>query len=666
MKKAILTVLAMLMLIIPAYAAEGDPSIQQEQDKEPVIVASLEELQAAVDVAEDGDTIYISGCIYISGELQTDKDITLTRTDIFCTGNLFIMYDDSLIDGFTIVEKSGTDVTINVDTSPAGMAYVQNCDFNGNDDKNSAFVYNYGSNITVSDCSFVGNKEVAIQCAQYSTSKFVRCLFSENKNGAVYNDNGTVELNDCTITDNYTRTNGIICVRGKTKLINCIIENNHRYNEETGLDIFSYYNGILTIIDENNARGYYYDCLTSNKIDLPLINCDERMMLIYIKENMDSGDNSSDKDISSEQQPQEPGDQIGNDGTKGEEQPPQEPTQPPKDDGEGNTTDTPSKEPEQPTEPPQDDNTDDALDEGQDTPQPPQSDSKNESDENPEQSVNPPQEQTQPEDGENEDDPADDPSDSTKTPVEPSQDTSDQDKDNPSDNPDSTPDTPQKPFDSNNGEDDSSTPSTDYRPSHRPSRPSTSDTTPAETDQPQEKPNNNDIPAPKEQQLACNGAVIDTSRTVVLLGYGDGLLHEDDPLTRAQLATIIYRLLDDDSIASYSNAKLAFVDVAADAWYAPYVKIIQAAKIVNGIGDGKYDPNGLVCWNQILTILTRFVEPQECELQHIQYDGWATQAIQTAVALDWIKDRADFDPDAVIGRGELAELINSVLELYRI
>lgn len=159
--------------------------------------------------------------------------------------------------------------------------------------------------------------------------------------------------------------------------------------------------------------------------------------------------------------------------------------------------------------------------------------------------------------------------------------------------------------------------------------------------------------------------MIDTSRTVVLLGYGDGLTHEDDPLTRAQLATIIYRLLDDDAITKYRNAELAFTDVAADAWYAPYVRVIQAAKIVNGVGGGKYDSNGTVTWAQIITILTRFVEPQEYTLQHIQYHGWAVQAIQTAVANGWIKDRADFNPDSVIGRGELTQLINGVLALYR-
>ena len=104
---------------------------------------------------------------------------------------------------------------------------------------------------------------------------------------------------------------------------------------------------------------------------------------------------------------------------------------------------------------------------------------------------------------------------------------------------------------------------------------------------------------------------------------------------------------------------------AAEAWYAPYVSVIQAAGIVNGVGDGKNDPNDTVTWAQIITILTRFVELQKCTLQHIQYGGWAVQAIQTAVARGGIEDRADFAPDASISRGQLEQLINNVLALYR-
>lgn len=83
MKKAILIVLMALMLVIPAYAAEGDPATDQsiQQEQEPVVVATLEELQTAIDVAEDGDTIILSNKIILNNvSLICKKDITIKGT----------------------------------------------------------------------------------------------------------------------------------------------------------------------------------------------------------------------------------------------------------------------------------------------------------------------------------------------------------------------------------------------------------------------------------------------------------------------------------------------------------------------------------------------------------------------------------------------------------
>ena len=165
--------------------------------------------------------------------------------------------------------------------------------------------------------------------------------------------------------------------------------------------------------------------------------------------------------------------------------------------------------------------------------------------------------------------------------------------------------------------------------------------------------------------LVCGNAVIDLSRSVVLQGYGDGLLHLEDSLTRAQMATILYRLLDEKSIAEYEAAEAAFTDVPADMWCSRYVSTIAKAGIVAGVGNGCFYPNGKLTWAQILTVLSRFTEPKACALQHIQYDGWAVEAVQTAVALDWIEDSADFDPNAIISRGDFMQLVNGVLTLYR-
>lgn len=239
-----------------------------------------------------------------------------------------------------------------------------------------------------------------------------------------------------------------------------------------------------------------------------------------------------------------------------------------------------------------------------------------------------------------------------ETPTEPPQQPeTNEGEDTPADD-DNPPTTPVPPQDEpeDDGEDDY-TPPVVNRPTH-PTRP----VVPTPAPEPEEEP----APA-----LVCGGAVIDTSRSVILLGYGDGQLHLEDNLTRAQMATIIYRLLDADSIARYDSADTVFSDVAPDAWHCRYITTIANAGIVCGVGNDNYDPDAPLTWGHIVTVMSRFVAAQDCELQHIQYSGWAQDAVATAVALGWIADSAEFDPDALITRGQLVEFVNGVLEQYR-
>lgn len=581
MKKAILIVLMALMLVIPAYAAEGDPATDQsiQQEQEPVVVATLEELQTAIDVAEDGDTIILSKKIILDNvSLICKKDITIkgiADSDCFfsisgeCELSGLKLFSDCSNLTFALIE-SGSNKVCNVKIN--GCQFIRN---GNNDVFNSTFLINiFSGNVEFKNCEFLNEESTTLSISSAATVNIENCFFTGTHTlfaGGAINNSGHLTINNTEIVDNSSGLGGAIYNDGSLTISSSIIKGNIGKNEfdvVEGNDIYS--RGVLTITDEQSADEGFYEETTGEKLALPLTDYTGIARLTYLTEEQaaeyfapDPGNTDGGEGVPPEQPqpPQQPGDQTGDDDTTGEEQPPQEPTQPPQDD----------------------------------------------------------------------------------TP------------DNPADTTPNTPQPPQKPSDGGNGNDDDYTPPIDYRPSQRPTKPTEDDT-------PQEQP---DIPATTKPQLACNGAVIDTSRTVVLLGYGDGLLHEDDPLTRAQLATIIYRLLDDESIAKYSNTELAFTDVAADAWYTTYVKTIQAAGIVNGVGNGRYDPHGKVTWSQILAILSRFVEQEEYTLQHIQYSGWAQEAIQTAVALNWIEDRADFTPDAVISRGELVQLVNSVLELYR-
>jgi len=148
------------------------------------------------------------------------------------------------------------------------------------------------------------------------------------------------------------------------------------------------------------------------------------------------------------------------------------------------------------------------------------------------------------------------------------------------DTPTTTPDTSQQPTDSGDSDDD--TPPVSHRPTHKPSTPIAKPIKPTPIPESEDKP-----------KLSCGGATLDTSKTVVLLGYGDGLQHEQDPLTRAQLATIIYRLLDENSIAGFDISEQVFIDVSPDSWCYQPIQIIQKVGIVTGTGGGCYSPMDL-------------------------------------------------------------------------
>lgn len=545
--KRILSMIIALALVLSlattAFATEGGeqplepPQEETQQGETPVVVSTLEELQAAVAAAEDGGTIALSKSIKLKNvSVVTDKDITLIPADS-SVGIMFEMGKDSQLFGFTIFTNA---MAILISDYEGGEIAIDYCNFVGNEN-----YFNFLLNITsgtvhINDCRFENGKDIALNISASSTVMIERCHFTENTTimqGAGINNMGNCQINDSSFSDNTAGVGGGIYNSGTMEINGCTYSGN-KSTDSVGQDIVS--TGTLSITDDPQDGAGYYEESTGEKVILPLADYTNTAKLIYLT------DEQAAEYFASDPAPDEP------------------------DEGEpDHPTETPSEPPEQP------DNGDDG------------------------------------------------------------------------DNPAEQPITPEEPQDKPDDSDD------DYEPPvYRPVRP----TKPVEPEpQPETAPT-----------MKCNNAVIDTSRSVVLLGYGDGSLHENDPLTRAQLATIVYRLLDDDSIAQYDTDGAAqFKDVVSDAWYYRYVQTINRAGIVLGVGEGTYAPNGLVTWAQTITILSRFVEPQDYELQHIQYDGWAVDAVQTAVALGWIEDSAEFNPDAIISRGQLVDLVNSVLAMYR-
>lgn len=600
MKKLLSLLLMVCLLVAPAYAEEiPDQPVEDSLKEDQVVVATIDELQAAMDSAEDGDIIYISQTIcmnYEHNSLVCDSDVTLARAKNFKECMIYF-YGGGIISGLTFMEETDKSdentVTVCIDNSWSLPAIIQDCNFIGD----STFAGNYitvfggwpqDNIVQIVDCSFTSSGRSAISVRANVDISVTHCIFTQNKTfrqGGAIDNTGKMLLENCKIYANSAFSGGGVFNSGIMTISDCsiygnTIERNTIENLPYGTDIFS--TGELTITYAPSDGMSLYNEETAEKMILPIENHTDFITLICL----------TDEQAIEYFTPTPPQDGETDLPTPGEDS-----------DNKDNTSDLP----QEPTDPPQDDAENNPVD-------------------------NLPQET--PKDTEQGNDPVDDVG--------------------------TTPETPQQPQQPNTNEsNDDTTPPIDYRPTQRPTRPTVTVQTDTDT---QAQPELTPAPAPA---LVCNGAVIDTSKTVVLLGYGDGLAHENDPLTRAQLATIIYRLLDDETIARYSGMGSEFTDVSADAWYTPYVRVIGAAGIVNGVGGGRYDPSGLVTWAQIITILSRFVEPQSYEPQHIQYDGWAAQAIQTAVALDWIADSATLNPDAIISRGELVQLVNGVLAMYQ-
>ena len=539
-----------LSLATTAFATESGeqqiepPQEETQQEETPVVVSTLEELQAAVTAAENGDAIALSKSIKLKNvSVVTDKDITLIPADS-SVGTMFELGKDSQLSGFSLFSNA---VAVIVSNYEGGEISIENCDFIGNDNYYNFLVNITAGNVYISACNFKYGKDIALNISASSTVMIERCHFTENNTimqGAGINNMGNCQINDSSFSDNTAGVGGGIYNSGTMEINGCTYSGNKSI-DSVGQDVVS--TGTLSITDDPQDGEGYYEESTGVKVELPLADYASTAKLIYL----------TDEQAAEYFAPEEPDDP---DNTEDNEQNGGEPENP---------TETPSEPPEQP------DNGDDG--------------------------------------------------------------------DNPTE-PEEPPTTPEQPQDKPDDSDD------DYEPPvYRPVRP----TKPVEPE-PQ--------PAPS---LICNNAVIDTSRSAKLQGYGDGLLHEDDSLSRAQMATIVYRLLDDESVAALSVPSSSFTDVDASAWYAPFVLTLADAGVVGGTGNGYFAPDSPTTWVQLLTVLGRFVERQECALQHIRYDGWARPAIETAVALGWIEDSAEIVPDDVITRGEAVELINMVLKQYR-
>ena len=151
-----------------------------------------------------------------------------------------------------------------------------------------------------------------------------------------------------------------------------------------------------------------------------------------------------------------------------------------------------------------------------------------------------------------------------------------------------------------------------------------------------------------------------------LNGYSDGTVRPNGNITRAEVATIFFRLLTDevrDANLTYGNT---FTDVPNGAWYNAAVSTLSSMQIINGYTDGSFRPNQNITRAELASIIARFAELKNTSGVYFTDIGghWAADNICLAAANGWITGYADgsFKPNRPVTRAETVTMINRVLE----
>ena len=150
-----------------------------------------------------------------------------------------------------------------------------------------------------------------------------------------------------------------------------------------------------------------------------------------------------------------------------------------------------------------------------------------------------------------------------------------------------------------------------------------------------------------------------------IIGRDDGLVHPEATITRAEVATIFFRLLTDEARDEYLTETSPFADVASDAWYATAVATMQAMGIVEGRAPAVFDPDAPITRGEFAAIAARFDSaPYDGADRFTDIGGhWAAEYINQAAVKGWVEGQPDgsFAPDRSISRAEAMTLVNRVL-----
>ena len=176
------------------------------------------------------------------------------------------------------------------------------------------------------------------------------------------------------------------------------------------------------------------------------------------------------------------------------------------------------------------------------------------------------------------------------------------------------------------------------------------------------RPSNPPVTIPDDVPTGLNGK----DHYAYVVGYPDGMVYPQKNITRAEVATIFFRLLEDETREANMTKSNSYNDMKDGAWYTCAVSTLSKMGIIKGYEDGSFKPDASISRAEFAAIAARF-DPDGDKTPATFSDvssHWAKDEISIAANHGWIKGYEDgsFKPDQKITRAETMTLVNRVLK----
>ena len=182
--------------------------------------------------------------------------------------------------------------------------------------------------------------------------------------------------------------------------------------------------------------------------------------------------------------------------------------------------------------------------------------------------------------------------------------------------------------------------------------------------QPPSNPQHPVIPAPAVQITGLNT----TDHTSYIIGIGNGLVNPLGTITRAEAATVFFRLMTDSFRNACWSDICSYTDVPADAWYTVAIATLEKAGVIKDVATGgQFRPNDPITRAELAVLAAQFgattgIIPAST-FTDVPADHWAAEEIALAQFAGWVEGfEGKYRPEDDLTRAEFVTIVNRMLK----